>query len=275
MKIDMTGKNVLVTGSGTGIGREVALEFARSGASVAFHYSSSPDGAKSGVAEAEKLGVKAQAFQANFAELDQVLRLGDEVTGFLGRVDILVNNAGITMNKPFFKTDPAAFEKLYNVNVRAGFFLSQKLAPAMIEAGGGAICNVTSIHGLQGAPEHAVYAGTKGAIIAQTRSLAVELAHKGVRVNAIAPGWVTVENYFSAVPGFDLEGAKEAAKKSVPAARYGLPIDVAKLAVFLCSDEASFIIGQTIVMDGGTTALMSLISDFRNESSSRFGAKYL
>jgi NAD(P)-dependent dehydrogenase (short-subunit alcohol dehydrogenase family) len=275
MKIDLTGKNVLVTGAGTGIGREVALEFARSGAHVAFHYSSSPDGARSGVAEAEKLGVKSKAFQADFSALDQVLRLADEAAEFLGRIDILVNNSGITMNKPFLKTDPAAFEKLYNVNVRAGFFLTQKVAPAMIEAGGGAVCNVTSIHGLQGAPEHAVYAGTKGAIIAQTRTLAVELAHQGIRVNAIAPGWVTVENYFGAIPGFDLEGAKQVARDKVPAARYGLPIDVARLAVYLCSDEASFIIGQTIVIDGGTTALMSLISDFRNESTARFGARYL
>ena len=275
MNIDLKNKGVLVTGSGTGIGREVALEFARSGANVAFHYSSSPDGAKSGVKEAEALGVKANAFQANFADLDQVLRLAKEAQEFLGRVDILVNNSGITYNKPFLKTDPAAFEKIYNVNVRAGFFLSQQVVPAMIEAGGGAICNVTSIHGLQGAPEHAIYAGTKGAIIAQTRSLAVELAHKGIRVNAIAPGWVTVENYYGALPGFDLEAAKKAASSTVPAARYGNPIDVAKLAVFLCSDEASFIIGQTIVIDGGTTALMSLISDFKNESTAQFGARYL
>jgi 3-oxoacyl-[acyl-carrier protein] reductase len=275
MKIDMTNKGVLVTGSGTGIGREVALEFARSGANVAFHYSSSPDGARSGVAECEKLGVKARAFQANFAELDPVLKLADEAGEFLGRIDVLVNNAGITVNKPFLKTEPAVFEKLYNVNVRAGYFLSQKVAPAMIEAGGGAICNMTSIHGFQGAPEHTVYAGTKGAIIAQTRTMAVELAHKGVRVNAIAPGWVTVDNYFNAIEGFSLEGAKEAAKSALPAGRYGDPIDVAKLCVFLCSDAATFIIGQTIVIDGGTHALMSLISDFKNESGNKFGAKYL
>jgi len=275
MKIDMTNKGVLVTGSGTGIGREVALEFARAGANVAFHYSSSPDGAQSGVAEAQKLGVKAKAFQANFAELDPVLKLADEAAAFLGRVDVLVNNSGITVNKPFLKTEPAVFEKVYNVNVRAGYFLSQKLAPAMIEAGGGSIVNVTSIHGLQGAPEHSIYAGTKGAIIAQTRALAVELAHKGVRVNAIAPGWVTVDNYFNAIEGFSLDAAKEAARNAVPIGRYGDPVEVARLCVFLCSDAAAYIIGQTIVIDGGTTALMSLISDFRNESTAKFGAKYL
>ena len=277
MNINLKDKGVLVTGSGTGIGREIALQFARSGANVAFHFSSSPEGAKSGVAEAEALGVRcACAFQANFSELDQgpAARPGGGPT-FFGRIDILVNNSGITLNRPFLKIDPATFQKIYDVNVRAGFFLSQQVVPAMIVAGGGSICNVTSIHGLSGAPEHAVYAGTKGAIIAQTRSMSVELAHKGIRVNAIAPGWIQVENYAKAIPGFNLEDSAKAAYDTVPAARYGNPIDVARLAVFLCSDEASFIIGQTIVIDGGTTALMSLMSDFRTESPARFGLNYI
>ena len=275
MNIDLKNKSVLVTGSGTGIGREIALEFARSGANVAFHYSSSPEGAQSGVAEAESIGVRTRAFQANFSELDQVIRLAREARDFLGGIDILVNNAGITLNKPFLKVDPATFQKVYDVNIRAGFFLSQQVVPAMAEAGGGAICNITSIHGVSGAPEHSVYAGTKGAIIAQTRSLSVELAHKGIRVNAIAPGWITVDNYSKALPGFNLEDAKKVAYDKVPAGRYGNPVEVARLAVFLCSDYASFIIGQTIVIDGGTTALMSLISDFRTESDARFGQHYL
>ena len=266
---------MLVTGSGTGIGREVALEFARSGANIAFHYGGSREGAESAVKEAWALGVRAQAFQADFSNLDQVLRLAEEATQFLSRIDVLVNNSGITFNKPFLKVEPVQFEKLYDVNVRAGFFLAQKVVPAMTEAGGGAICNITSIHGVQGAPEHAAYAGTKGAIIAYTRTLGVELAHKGIRVNAIAPGWVTVDNYTKALPGFNVEDAKKDAYEKVPAARYGNPIDVAKLAVFLCSEEASFIIGQTVIIDGGTTALMSLISDFRNESSAVFGQNYM
>lgn len=271
----MKDKCVLVTGSGTGIGREVALEFARQGAHVAFHYSGSAEGAQSGADEAIALGVRAKAFRADFSDLDQVKKLADEAEGFLGRVDALVNNAGITVNKPFFKVEPAQFEKLYDVNVRAGFFLSQKVAAGMIERGGGAICNLTSIHAFQAAVEHTIYAGTKGAIIAYTRTLAVELAHKGIRVNAIAPGWIAVESHSTAIPGFTVEQAKKDAAKMVPAGRYGLPIDVARLAVFMCSEAASFIIGQTIVIDGGTTALMSLMPDFRAESSARFGAQYL
>jgi len=271
----LSGKQALVTGAGTGIGREIALEFARQGADVALHYSHSRSGAESAVSEIRALGRRAELLQADFDRVDEVQRLADQALGFLGRVDCLVNNSGITMNRPFFRVTPEQFDRLFHVNVRAQFFLTQRIAEQMISHGGGAVCNLTSIHGLQGAPEHSVYAGTKGAIMAYTRALAVELAHKGVRVNAIAPGWVTVENYYKAIPGFDAAAAAEAAKTSVPAARPGTPLDIARLAAFLCSDEASFIVGQTLVADGGTTALMSLISDFTHESANRFGSGYV
>jgi NAD(P)-dependent dehydrogenase (short-subunit alcohol dehydrogenase family) len=164
---------------------------------------------------------------------------------------------------------------VFNVNIRAQFFLTQHVVQHMLNYGGGAVVNLTSIHGVQGAPEHAVYAATKGAIIAFTRTLAVELAHKGIRVNAIAPGWVMVENHRKIFPGYTDEGALEDAKNSVPLGRPGFPADIAKLALFLCSDDAEYIVGQTIIADGGTTALMSLISDFRSESSARCGLGYV
>jgi NAD(P)-dependent dehydrogenase (short-subunit alcohol dehydrogenase family) len=271
----LSGKRALVTGSGTGIGREIALEFARQGADVVLHYAHSGAGATSAVAECRAIGRRAEVFQADFDCLDEVQGLAARAIEFLGGIDCLVNNSGITFNKPFLQVTPEQFDTLYHVNVRAQYFLTQSIARDMLQHGGGAICNLTSIHGLQGAPEHSAYAGTKGAIIAQTRTLAVELAHKGIRLNAIAPGWVTVENYFKAIPGFSEEGARESAKNAVPVARAGTPLDIAHLAVFLCSDEAEFIIGQTIVADGGTTALMSLISDFRHESANRFGTGYV
>jgi NAD(P)-dependent dehydrogenase (short-subunit alcohol dehydrogenase family) len=105
--------------------------------------------------------------------------------------------------------------------------------------------------------------------------LAVELAYRGIRVNAIAPGWITVENYFKCIPGFTKEMADEAGYAAIPVARCGEPLDIARLAAFLCSDDASFIVGQTIVADGGTTALMSLVSDFRKESTNTFGRGYI
>jgi len=271
----LAGKRALVTGSGTGIGREIALEFAREGADVVLHYSRSDAGARSAVGEIEAMGRRATAIKADFQSVDDVLRLGREAIGFLGGIDCLVNNAGITLNKPFFEATREQFDCLFHVNIRAQFFLTQLVAQDMLGHGGGAVCNLTSIHGLQGAPEHTIYAGTKGAIIAYTRTLAVELAYRGIRINAIAPGWVTVENYYKAIPGFNEADAAEDAKTALPVARAGRPLDIARLAVFLCTEDAEFIVGQTIVADGGTTALMSLISDFRNKSAARFGTGYV
>ena len=271
----LAGKRALVTGSGTGIGRELALEFARQGADVVLHYAHSGSGAESAAEEIRALGRRAAVFPADFDRVDQVLELADRAIAFLGGLDCLVNNSGITLNKPYLQVTPEQFDRLYHVNVRAQFFLTQRVAKDMLAHGGGSVCNITSIHGLQGAPEHSVYAGTKGAIIAYTRTLAVELAHKWIRVNAIAPGCVIVENYHRAIPGFNEEAACESAKNAIPVARAGTPLDIARLAVFLCSDDAEFIIGQTIVADGGTTSLMSLISDFRHESSARFGTGYV
>ena len=271
----MSGKRVLVTGSGTGIGREVALEFARQGANVVVHYAHDSKGAHGAVEEIRRMGRRSEAFKADFDSVDEAVRLGEEALKFLGGVDCLINNSGITFNKPFLDVKPEQFDRLYHVNIRAQFFLTQRIIKDMQTHGGGAVCNLTSIHGLAGAPEHSVYAGTKGAIIAYTRSLAVEVAHKGIRVNAIAPGWVTVENYYKNIPGFNDDDARKVAAEKVPCGRSGTKLEIAKLAVFLCSDDASFIIGQTIVSDGGTTSLMSLISDFRNPSSATFGAGYV
>lgn len=272
----LQGKRALVTGSGTGIGREIALQFAHEGADVVLHYAHSAGGAETAVEEIKAMGCKAEAFKADFASAAEPVELGRKAIELLGGIDCLVNNAGITFNKPFAKVTLEHFNLIYNVNVRAPYLLTQAVVEDMLaHGGGGAICNITSIHGVQGAPEHSVYAGTKGAIVAQTRSLAVELAHKGVRINAIAPGCVPVENYRNVFPEFSKEGFDEMAETAIPVGHVGTPLDIAKLAVFLCSNDADFIVGQTIVVDGGTTSLMSLISDFRNESAARFGSGYV
>jgi NAD(P)-dependent dehydrogenase (short-subunit alcohol dehydrogenase family) len=270
------GRKVLVTGSGTGIGREIALEFARQGADVVLHYAHSVGGAESAVEEIRAMGRQADVFAADFDSVAEVQQLAEKAIGYLGRVDALVNNAGITFNRPFARVTLEQFDRMYHVNVRAQFFLTQRIAEDMVKHGGGAVCNITSIHGVSGAPEHSVYAGTKGAIIAYTRTLGVELAHKGIRVNAIAPGCIPVENYGKVTGGtYDPEAAAKWAANAIPVARVGKAVEIGKLAAFLCSEDAEFIVGQTIVADGGTTSLMSLISDFRNESTARFGIGYL
>ena len=199
------GKKALITGSDTGIGHEIGLEFARQGADVIFHYVQSDSGVQAAVDEVKSLGRRSAAFQADFDSLDQVTHLAEQAIDFLGGVNCLVNNAGVTMNRPFLKVTPEQFDKMFHINFRGQYFLTQKVVEDMLQRGGGVICNMSSVHGLQGVPEHSVYAATKGAIIAYTRSLAVELAYKGIRVNAIAPGWITVENYFKCIPGFTKE----------------------------------------------------------------------
>ena len=271
----LAGKRALITGSGTGIGREIALEFARAGADIALHFSHNGEGAESAIEEIRSVGRSAKAFKADFNDVRQAQSLGKQAIDFLGGLDCLVNNSGITFNRPFLTVTPEQFDTVYDVNIRGQFFLTQVVAQDMLKHGGGTVCNITSIHGLSGAPEHSVYAGTKGAIIAYTRSLAVELAHKGIRVNAIAPGWVTVENYYKNIPGFNDADAEKVAAEKVPLGRSGTKLEIAKLAVFLCSDESGYIVGQTIIADGGSTALMSLISDFRSQSTAHFGKGYV
>lgn len=233
----LAGQKALVTGSGTGIGREIALEFARQGADVVLHYAHTEGGAGAAADEIRAMGRQAAVFQADFDRLDAVQRLAEQAIAFLGKVDCLVNNAGITFNRPFLQVTPEQFDRMYHVNVRAQFLLFQPIAANMLDHGGGSVCNITSIHALQGAPEHSVYAGTKGAIMAYTRSLAMELAHKGIRINAIAPGCVPVDNYHKAVPGFNDKDTRQWARTAIPVGHVGSPRDVARLAAFLCSDD--------------------------------------
>ena len=180
-------------------------------------------------------------------------RLGRQARAFLGGLDVLVNNAGITMNKPFARVKAHEFDLLYHVNIRAQFFLTQAVLGALRKSRG-AIVNITSIHAFQGFPQHSVYAGTKGAIVAYTRELAIELAPAGIRVNAIAPGSVVVKNYYKSIPGYD----PAAHGKLIPAGFVGEPRDIARAVVFLSSGDARFILGQTLIVDGGTTAWMPL-----------------
>lgn len=268
----MEGKRVLVTGAGTGIGQGIAREFLCQGADVVLHYSHSKGGAEEVVAEAQRNGSKkVTAMQADFSRPDEPPRLGRQAIDFLGGLDILVNNAGITLNRPFTVVTQEQFECVFNVNIRAMYFLTQAVVPTMIEQGKGAVVNLTSIHAFEGYQEHTVYAATKGAIVAYTRVLAVELAPKGVRVNAIAPGAVEVENHHKIFPDFDAQ----AAGKVIPAGFIGQPSDIAKAAVFLASDEARYIVGQTWIIDGGTTSWMPFGEGFRQPMGGQFGKGYV
>jgi len=257
----MKGKKVLVTGSGTGIGREIALEFSRRGAQVVLHYAHSSEGAESAVGYILSNGGKAKGVRADLAEEGESLRLAEEAVDFLGGIDVLVNNAGITMTLEFEKVTPAQFDRLYQVNVKSAFFLIQALLPFMKLQGGGSVINLSSVHGFRAMTGHSVYAGTKGAIIAYTRELAVELAPLGIRVNAVAPGFIPVENHYKAATAAD---NLEDLGALIPCGFAGTPLDVAKCVVFLASDDARYIAGQTIILDGGTTSWMSFSNGFKD-----------
>jgi NAD(P)-dependent dehydrogenase (short-subunit alcohol dehydrogenase family) len=179
------------------------------------------------------------------------------------------------MNNPFAEVTPAQFDTVYGVNIRGMFFLTQFVLPPL-EKSHGAVVNISSIHALQAKPEHTVYAGTKGAIVAFTRTLAIELALKGIRVNAIAPGCVPVENYAKAIGARDIDAASMG--KNIPIGHVGTPADIGKAVVFLASDDGRFIVGQTLVIDGGTSSWMAFNEQFResmSEAGVTFGKGYV
>jgi glucose 1-dehydrogenase len=268
----MKGKRVLVTGAGTGIGRGVALEFAREGAAVVLHYSHSREGADSAVAEIQAAGGKACALHADFGDARQAHDLPGRAADTLGGLDVLVNNAGITMNQPFLETTIEQFDTLFNVNIRAMFFTTQGAAEIMVQSGKGAVVNISSVHAYGALVEHAVYAATKAAIVGFTRTLSVELIQKNVRVNCIASGWVLVENQRQQLgPDFD----EIQAGLQLPCGFIGEARDIGRLAIFLASDEARYIVGQTILCDGGQTTVLPCAPDFRTPQVQKWGQGYV
>ena len=270
----LEGKLILVTGAGTGIGQGVALEAARQGADVVLSYANSARGALEAVEAIQGMGRRAAAIKADLSQVAECRRLVDEAVAFLGGLDGLVNNAGITVTQDFEEVTEELFNRIYFLNIRGQFFTTQRAVhyirqrgQALTERGehwaGGSVVNVSSVHGFVGLPGHSVYAGTKGAINAFSRELAVELCPAHIRVNVMAPGSIEVQSYFGTGSSY----TREQGDSSVPWGRIGLPQDCGYLATFLLSDAAEFMTGQVLYFDGGLTAKMAL--PFQPEAGER------
>lgn len=249
----LTDRVAVVTGGGGGIGAATARLFARHGARVVI---ADIDGglADATTAEIRESGGSAQAIRTDVRDPDDVTRLARSVLDRYGRADVLVNNVGHWLRHPgnFVDTDPRLWDELYQINLHHVFALTHAFLPAMVDRHAGAIVNVSSIEGLRGYPEDPVYAAFKAAVIAFTRSLAVQVGNQGVRVNAIAPD-VTESLQ---VPYLQWLSPEEQTRwpQWVPVGRMGLPEDQAGVILFLASDLSSFVTGHTIPTDGGTGA---------------------
>ncbi len=249
----LAGRRILVTGAGTGIGQGIALACGRAGAAVVLHYAHNREGADTVVAQLAEFGGRAWAVEADLRDVSECRRLVARADEWLGGLDGLVNNAAVTIESPFLETNESEYDTMATLNLRGYFYCSQAAARIFVEQGSGVILNVTSAQALVAVDHHAAYAATKGGIVSLTRELSLELS-PNVRVNAIGPGLIEVPRIVDRADGDGIGYDRNRAAQAVPLRRVGSPADVAGAAVFLLSDLAGYITGQTLYVDGGITA---------------------
>ena len=244
----------LVTGAGSGIGRASALKFAREGARVVAA-DSEPEGNAETVRSIHAEGGTASAVQADVTRSGDVQRMVATAVDTYGHLDILFNNAGISIDGTILEMDEASYDRLFAVNVKGVFLGCKEAIPVMKAQGGGVILNTASQLGIVGVSGSVVYPATKGAVVQMTRCLALDHAADDIRVNCICPGPIETAMFYNTAKRMgSVEAARTMMTEPVPLGRIGAPEEMANLAAFLCSDEASFITGATIVADGGWTA---------------------
>lgn len=251
---DLSGRTAVVTGGGRGIGLDIAIGLAEAGADVVVA-SRKLANCETAAEEIRKLGRRAYAMAVDMSKPEQIDAFADRLAEAVPRVDILVNNAGVTWGAPVLDYPMAAWDKVYGINVRGLWQLSQRVARGMKDAGGGVIINVTSVGGYKGAPDIVqpaiAYNSSKGAVITLTKDMAVKFAPFGIRVNAIAPG-----PFLTDMMGHvrDNEAALGHMTRSVPLARTGERDDMKGVAVFLASPASAYVTGHILPVDGGIMA---------------------
>ncbi len=243
---DLQGKLALVTGATRGIGRATALTLADAGADVVFSYRHSAEQAVELEALLREKGVRARGFQANGASTEEVQKMVADAQNELGTVTILVNNAGITRDKSFLKMTREMWDEVIRVNLDSLFIVTQAVLPGMIQTGWGRIINVSSIVGQIGNFGQANYAAAKGGAIAFTKTIAREVARKGVTANVVAPGFIETD-MLKAIPATGLDQVKA----MTPVGRLGHPQEIADAIAFLASPRAAFITGHVLAVNGG------------------------
>jgi 3-oxoacyl-[acyl-carrier protein] reductase len=245
---DLSGRVALVTGASRGIGAAVALELAHCGASVAVNYAANRSAAEDVVREIEASSGTAQAFQADVASPEACTELVDGVVGDLGSIDVLVNNAGITRDGLLVRMSDEDWDAVISTDLTSAFSTVRAAARHMMKSRRGSIVNVSSVVGLVGNAGQANYAAAKAGILGLTKSVAHELAPRNIRANAVAPGFIATD-MTADLP----EPVCEAARLQIALKRFGTPVDVARAVAFLASDDAAYITGQVLAVDGGMT----------------------
>jgi 3-oxoacyl-[acyl-carrier protein] reductase len=242
----LEGKTAIITGASRGIGRGIALVFAKQGANVAFTYSASAEAAKALEEELTGFGIKAKGYQSNAADFAESQKLVEDVVAEFGTVDVLINNAGITKDNLLLRISEEDFDKVIEVNLKSVFNMTKAVQRTMLKQRSGSIINMSSVVGVQGNAGQSNYAASKAGMLGFTKSIAIELGSRNIRCNAIAPGFIQTE--MTAKLGEDVvKGWAEA----IPLKRGGTPEDVANACVFLASDMSAYITGQTLNVDGG------------------------
>ncbi len=241
----LEGKTAIITGAARGIGKQIALLFAREGANIAFTDLELTEAAEATRDEIAALGVKAQFYASNAADFEAAHKVVEQVAADFGSVDILVNNAGITRDTLLMRMTEQQWDQVIQVNLKSAFNFTHAVTPVMMRQRGGSIISLSSVVGINGNAGQANYAASKAGIIALTKSVAKELGSRGVRANAIAPGFILTDM----TKALSEETLKQFVTM-IPMRRGGEPEEIAKVALFLASDLSSYVSGQVIQVNG-------------------------